>query len=84
MDEMTESEPTLNSACCAGSSPYRPIGQFRVIWRICNRKFNVPIKAGQGPSNSTEFIQLAAAFPTNRAIPVRRLTIGSVVYNFYS
>ena len=46
MDGMTESEPTLSNACCAGPGPYRPIGQFRIIGRIQNRKFNVTIKAG--------------------------------------
>ena len=55
MDGMTESEPTLSSACCEGPGPYRPIGKFRVIGRIWNRKFNVPIKAGHGPSHSTDF-----------------------------
>ena len=44
MDGMTESVPTLSSACCAGPGPYRPIGKFRVIGRILNRKFNVPSK----------------------------------------
>ena len=34
MDGMTESEPTLSSACCAGPGPYRLIGKFRVIGRI--------------------------------------------------
>ena len=34
MDGMTESEPTLSSACFAGPGPYRPIGKFRVIGRI--------------------------------------------------
>ena len=55
MDGMTESEPTLSSACCAGPARNRPIGQFWVIGRILNRKFNVPIKAGHGPSHSTDF-----------------------------
>ena len=49
MDGMAESEPTQSSACCAGPGSYRPIGQFRV-----HRKFNVPIKAGHGPSHSTD------------------------------
>ena len=31
MKGMTESEPTLSSACCSGPGPYRPIGQLRVI-----------------------------------------------------
>ena len=34
MDGMTESEPTLSSASCAGPGPYRPIGKFRVIGKI--------------------------------------------------
>ena len=55
MDGMTESEPTLSSTCCTGPGPYRPIGQCRVIGRIWNRKFNVSIKAGHGPSHSTDF-----------------------------
>ena len=48
MNGMKEPEPTLSSACCGGSGSYRPIGQFPVIERIWNRKFNVPIKAGHG------------------------------------
>ena len=55
MDGLTESEPTLSSACCAGPGPYHPIGQFRVIGRIWNPKFNVSIKAGHGPTHSTDF-----------------------------
>ena len=50
MDVMTESEPTLSSACCIGPDPYRPIGKFRVIRIIKNRKCNVPVKAGLGVS----------------------------------
>ena len=55
MGGITESEPTLSSVCCSGPGPYRPIGQFQVIVRIYNRKFNVPIKARHGPSYSTDF-----------------------------
>ena len=55
MGGMTEPEPTLSSACCAGPGPYCPIGQFRVTGRLWNRKFNVPIKTGHGPSHSTDF-----------------------------
>ena len=54
MDGMIQAEPTLSSACCTGTGPYRSIVQFRVIGRIYNRKFNVPIKAGHDPSHSTD------------------------------
>ena len=56
---MTESEPTLSSKhysdCCAGPGSYCPIGQLWVIGRFLNRKFNVSIKAGHGPSHSSDF-----------------------------
>ena len=68
MDGMTESEPTLSSACCGG---YRPIGHFRVIGRIWKRKFNVPISKPDAARPALNWLQLAAAAPTNRAIPVK-------------
>ena len=59
----------LSSACCAGHDLYCPIRQFRVIGGIWNPKFNASIKAGHGPSNSTD--HLTAAVPTNWTILVR-------------
>ena len=34
MNGVTESEPTLSSACCAGPSPHGPIGNSR----LCTQK----------------------------------------------
>ena len=64
MDRMTESEPMLSTACCAGHGPYGPIGKFWVIGIIYNWKFNVPIKAGHSPSHSTDFNWLQLLPPT--------------------
>ena len=54
---MTEPETTLISACCDG--PYRPIGQFRVIRRIWNRKFDAPLKAGRCFTQLTFFYKFS-------------------------
>ena len=64
MDRLTEPEPTLSRACCAGPDSYRPMGQFRVSGEFRSQSFSMPIKAGHGQSHSTDFNWLWLLPPT--------------------
>ena len=48
MDGMTESEPTLSSACCASPGPYRPIKHSGLLG-----EFRIESKAGHSTGSPT-------------------------------